>query len=231
MSSKKVKVELVEAGPRILPALPDRIANNAKKELEKLGVHVHEGTRVTEARREGLVTADEEVISADLMIWAAGVKAPEFIQNIEGLEITRNNQILVKGTLQSTEFDDMYVIGDCCACKQENGSFVPPRAQSAHQMASLVHENILASLKGESLKEYEYKDYGSLVNLSRYSTVGSLMGNLMKGSMFVEGRLARFVYVSLYRLHLIAIHGWFKAMIILAAQRIGKVVKPKLKLH
>jgi NADH dehydrogenase len=57
------------------------------------------------------------------------------------------------------------------------------------------------------------------------------MGNLMKGSMFVEGRLARFVYVSLYRLHLIAIHGWFKAMIILAAQRIGKVVKPKLKLH
>lgn len=231
MSKDKVNVELIEAGPRILPALPDRIANNAKQELEKLGVHVREATRITEAREEGLVTAEEEVITSDLMIWAAGVKAPEFIKNIEGLETTRNNQVLVKGTLQSTLYDDLYVIGDCCACKQANGNFVPPRAQSAHQMASLVHENILASFKNEPLKDYEYKDYGSLVNLSRYSTVGSLMGNLMKGSMFVEGRLARFVYVSLYRLHLIAIHGWFKAMIILAAQRIGKVVKPKLKLH
>ncbi|SBS35971.1 NADH dehydrogenase [Marinomonas aquimarina] len=231
MSKDKVKVELIEAGPRLLPALPDRIANNAKQELERLGVHVHEATRITEAREEGLVTAEGKVITSDLMIWAAGVKAPEFIKNIEGLETTRNNQVMVKGTLQSTLHDDLYVIGDCCACQQANGNFVPPRAQSAHQMASLVHENILASFKNEPLKDYQYKDYGSLVNLSRYSTVGSLMGNLMKGSMFVEGRLARFVYVSLYRLHLIAIHGWFKAMIILAAQRIGKVVKPKLKLH
>lgn len=231
VSADKINVELVEAGPRLLPALPDRIANNAKRELKKLGVNVREGTRVTEARHEGLVTANDEVIESDLMIWAAGVKAPNFIKNIEGLETTPNNQVLVKGTLQSTKFDDIYVIGDCCACKQKDGSFVPPRAQSAHQMASLVHDNIVAVYKQELQKEYVYNDYGSLVNLSRYSTVGSLMGNLMKGSMFIEGRLARFVYVSLYRLHLIAIHGWFKAMIILAAQRIGKVVKPKLKLH
>jgi NADH dehydrogenase len=94
-----------------------------------------------------------------------------------------------------------------------------------------VFANIKAQFRSEPLNDYIYKDYGSLVNLSRYSTVGSLMGNLMKGSMFVEGRIARFVYVSLYRLHLIAIHGWFKAMIIMAAQRIAKVVKPKLKLH
>lgn len=231
MSAKKVHVELVEAGDRILPALPERIANNAKKELERLGVHVNENTRITEARYEGLVTAEDQLIEADLMIWAAGVKGPEFIKNISAFETTRNNQILVKGTLQTPNFDDIYVIGDCCACKQEDGSFVPPRAQSAHQMASLVYENISASFRGEELKDYVYSDYGSLVNLSRYSTVGSLMGNLMRGSMFVEGRIARFVYVSLYRLHLIAIHGWFKAMIILAAQRIGKVVKPKLKLH
>ncbi|MXC93713.1 NAD(P)/FAD-dependent oxidoreductase, partial [Escherichia coli] len=81
------------------------------------------------------------------------------------------------------------VIGDCCACEQPDGSFVPPRAQSAHQMASLVFSNIKASFKSEPLKEYIYKDYGSLVNLSKYSTVGNLMGNLMGGSMFVEGRI------------------------------------------
>ena len=98
-------------------------------------------------------------------------------------------------------------------------------------MASLVFENIKASFLSEPLKEYVYKDYGSLVNLSRYSTVGSLMGNMTGGSMFIEGRIARFVYISLYRLHLIAIHGWLKATVIMTAQKIGKVVKPKLKLH
>ncbi|MEL0636851.1 MULTISPECIES: NAD(P)/FAD-dependent oxidoreductase [Marinomonas] len=231
MSGKRVHIELVEASNRILQALPDRIANLASKELIRLGVQLSENTRVVRADVDGFQTAEDKLIAADLMIWAAGVKAPDFIKNIDGFDTNRSNQIIVKGTLQSLNFDDVYVIGDCCACEQPDGSFVPPRAQSAHQMASLVYANIQASFKGESLKEYIYKDYGSLVNLSNYSTVGSLMGNLMGGSMFVEGRIARFVYVSLYRLHLIAIHGWFKATIIMAAQKIGKVVKPKLKLH
>lgn len=231
MSGKRVHVELVEAGDRILKALPVRIANLASKELTRLGVKISESTRVVRADMGGFQTAEDKLIEADLMIWAAGVKAPDFIKNIEGFETNRSNQIVVKGTLQTEAFDDVYVIGDCCACEQPDGSFVPPRAQSAHQMASLVYANIKASLKGEPLKEYIYKDHGSLVNLSNYSTVGSLMGNLMGGSMFVEGRIARFVYISLYRLHLIAIHGWFKATIVMAAQKIGKVVKPKLKLH
>ena len=231
MSGKRVQVQLIEAGDRILPALPDRIAGLAAKELGNLGVKISEKTRVVRAFDGGFQTADEDTIDANLMIWAAGVKAPDFVAQIEGFETTRNNQILVKPSLQTTEFDNVYVIGDCCACKQADGSFVPPRAQSAHQMASLVFDNIKSSFLGESQKDYVYKDYGSLVNLSRYSTVGSLMGNLSSRSMFIEGRLARFVYVSLYRLHLIAIHGWVKATVIMAAQKIGKVVKPKLKLH
>ncbi|MFI8620709.1 MAG: NAD(P)/FAD-dependent oxidoreductase [Marinomonas sp.] len=231
MSGKRVHVELVEAGDRILKALPERIANLASKELTRLGVKISESTRVVRADVGGYQTAEGALIEADLMIWAAGVKAPDFIKDIEGFETNRSNQIVVKGTLQAKDFDDVYVIGDCCACEQPDGSFVPPRAQSAHQMASLVYANIKASLKNEPLKDYLYKDHGSLVNLSNYSTVGNLMGNLMGGSMFIEGRIARFVYISLYRLHLIAIHGWFKATIVMAAQKIGKVVKPKLKLH
>lgn len=231
MSGKRVAVKLIEAGPRILPALPDRIAMLASKELSRLGVTLSQNTRVVQAFDGGFETADGNTIDADLMIWAAGVKAPDFVANIKGFETTRSNQVLVKGTLQTASYDNIYVIGDCCACKQADGSFVPPRAQSAHQMASLVFDNIKASFRSETLKEYVYKDYGSLVNLSNYSTVGSLMGNLTGGSMFVEGRIARFVYISLYRLHLIAIHGWLKATVIMAAQKIGKVVKPKLKLH
>ncbi|TDO99994.1 NAD(P)/FAD-dependent oxidoreductase [Marinomonas balearica] len=231
MSGRRVQVELIEAGPRILPALPERIAALASKELQRLGVSIKENTRVTEAFDGGMKTFEGDDVNADLMIWAAGVKAPEFIKGIEGFETTRNNQIKVQRTLQVPSFENVFVIGDCCACEQDDGSLVPPRAQSAHQMASLVFDNIKATFRSETLKEYSYKDHGSLVNLSRYSTVGSLMGNLGGGSMFVEGRIARFVYISLYRLHLIAIHGWLKATIIMSAQKIGKVVKPKLKLH
>ncbi len=230
MSAKRLDIELIEAGQRILPALPERIATSAKKELKRLGVSILEGTRIIKAEKGGFITAEGKNIESDLMIWAAGVKAPNFVAHL-GLETNRNNQVVVRPSLQSKEFDNIYVIGDCCACIQANGSFVPPRAQAAHQMASLVFKNIQATFRGEKLKDYRYKDHGSLVNLSSYSTVGSLMGNLTGGSMFIEGRLARLVYISLYRLHLIAIHGWVKAFIIMMAKRVSKVLKPKMKLH
>ena len=235
MSAKRLKIDLIEAGPRILPALPARIAGAAKAELAKLGVTVHENVRVTSANAQGFLASkagkEGELIAADLMVWAAGVKAPDFIQQLELFETNRGGQIIVKPTLQSTVDDHIYVIGDCCACEQSDGSWVPPRAQSAHQMASLVYDNIVLADQGKPLSDYIYKDHGSLVNLSKYSTVGSLMGNLTKGSMFVEGRIARLVYISLYRMHQIAIHGWFKAAAVMLAQKIGSAVKPKMKLH
>jgi len=165
------------------------------------------------------------------MVWAAGVKAPDFIQQLAFFETNRNDQIAVKPTLQSTVDEQIYVIGDCCACEQPDGSWVPPRAQSAHQMASLVYDNIVLTEKDKPLRDYIYKDHGSLVNLSKYSTVGSLMGNLAKGTMFVEGRIARLVYISLYRMHQVAIHGWIKVCGVMLAQKIGNAIKPKMKLH
>ena len=89
----------------------------------------------------------------------------------------------------------------------------------------------MLSRQNKELKLFSYKDHGSLVNLSTYSTVGSLMGNLAKGSMFIEGRLARLVYVSLYRMHQIAIHGWFGGAAVWLAHKIGNTVQPKMKLH
>ncbi|MBU2964482.1 NAD(P)/FAD-dependent oxidoreductase [Amphritea sp. 2_MG-2023] len=231
MSAKRLKIHLIEAGPRILPALPQRIAVAAKKELNELGITIHENVRVTQATDDGFMTQDDQLIAADLQVWAAGVKAPDFIKSIDLFETNRNGQIIVKPSLQSTVDDAVFVIGDCCACEQPDGSWVPPRAQSAHQMAGLVYKNILLMEQGKPLQSYLYKDHGSLVNLSRYSTVGSLMGNLTNGTMFVEGHIARLVYISLYRMHQVAIHGWLKAAAIYFAQKIGGTVKPKMKLH
>jgi len=227
----RLKVSLLEAGPRILPALPDKLATAARNELEALGVQVREGTQVIKAQRGALITQGGDVIRADLMVWAAGVKGAEFLTTL-GLETNRNNQIVVHSTLQTVTDDAIYALGDCCSYVPEGEQRpVPPRAQAAHQMADTVYKNILRSLKSKPLKNFVYEDKGSLVSLSRFSTVGSLMGNLIGGSLAIEGRLARFIYTSLYRLHLLGIHGWFKGTGLMLIGRVNRIVRPKLKLH
>ncbi|OBT32041.1 NAD(P)/FAD-dependent oxidoreductase [Vibrio splendidus] len=231
LDSSKLNVNLVEAGERILPALPPRISSAAHSELTKLGVTVRTTTMVTQADADGLTTKDGEKIPAQIMVWAAGIKAPDFMKDIGGLETNRINQLVVKNTLQTTLDDNIFAIGDLAQCTQADGSFVPPRAQAAHQMASCAFSNIIAKLNGRDLKDYIYKDKGSLVSLSRFSTVGSLMGNLTKGSMMVEGRIARVVYISLYRMHQVALHGIIKTSLMMLVGRINRVLRPNLKLH
>jgi NADH:ubiquinone reductase (H+-translocating) len=231
LDSSRLNVNLIEAGERILPALPPRISSAAHSELTKLGVNVRTMTMVTKADSTGLTTKDGEHIPAKIMVWAAGIKAPDFMKDIAGLETNRINQLVVKPTLQTTRDDDIYAIGDLASCVQEDGSFVPPRAQAAHQMASRCFSNIVAKITDREQKPYVYSDHGSLVSLSRFSTVGSLMGNLTKGSMMVEGRIARIVYISLYRMHLVALHGVFKTGLMMLVGRINRVLRPNLKLH
>lgn len=227
----KLKVSLVEAGPQILPALPRRISNAAKRELENLGVDVLTDTMITEITEDGFITKSGDVIKAKLKVWAAGVKAPDFLANIGGLETNRVNQLAVKANLQTTLDDNIFAIGDCAFLLQKDGKAVPPRAQAAHQQASHLLKVLSAIRAGKTAPDFVYRDKGSLVSLSRYSTVGSLMGNLSKGSMMIEGRLARIVYVSLYRLHQIALHGYFHTILLSLVGHINKVIRPRLKLH
>jgi len=228
---KRLKVVLIEAGPRILPALPDRLAAAAAAELEALGVRVLAGTRVTEVLPDAIVASDEH-IPCDLMVWAAGVRGAAVLDGIGGLETSRSCQLIVRPTLQTSRDDRIFALGDCCHCLLPGSERpVPPRAQSAHQMAATVAENLRRLMQGRPLVDYVYKDHGSLVSLSRYSTVGSLMGNLVGGRMAVEGRLARFVYLSLYRMHLLAIHGWIKGTALIVIGHVNRIVRPRLKLH
>ena len=228
----RLEVTLIEAGPRILPALPEDLANAARAELETLGVRVLTGMAVVEATREGMRTASGEFIAADLRVWAAGVKAPDLLADIGGLETNRNNQLAVRPTLQTTRDDRIFAIGDCALFVPEGATRpVPPRAQAAHQMAAAAFVNLKRLIAGRPLKPFVYRDHGSLVSLSRYSTVGSLMGNLVGGRLRVEGRIARFVYASLYRMHLYAIHGIVKGTAMVVYSWINRIIRPRLKLH
>jgi NADH dehydrogenase len=228
----RLKVTLIEAGPRILPALPEKLAEAARGELDAMGVRVLTGAAVAEARADGMVTRSGEFIEADLKVWAAGVKGADFLKDFAGLEVNRSNQLIVKSTLQTTRDDRILAIGDCASFTPEGETRpVPPRAQAAHQMAETALVNILALIQGRPLKAFRYQDHGSLVSLSSYSTVGSLMGNLIGGRMAIEGRLARFVYMSLYRMHLLAIHGWRRGVAMILVGHVNRIVRPRLKLH
>lgn len=229
---RRLRVTLIEAGPRILPALPEKLAQAAKQELETLGVRVLEGTAVTEVTPGAMRTAGGEEIRADMLVWAAGVRGPELLQRMDGLEATRNNQLVVLPSLQTTRDPRIFAIGDCCFFRPEGADKpIPPRAQAAHQMAATALANILNLIRNDPLEPFVYRDRGSLVSLSRFSTVGSLMGNLVGGRMAIEGRLARLVYLSLYNMHLVAIHGWLKGVALIALGHANQVVRPRLKLH
>ena len=228
----RLKVSLLEAGPRILPALPEELAEAAHEELEALGIEVIVNARVNEVTHDEIRFGDGERRRANLRVWATGVKGPSLLREIGGLETNRADQLVVKTTLQTTRDDRVFAIGDCASCTPEGAERpTPPRAQTARQMANAAFRNIVALVEGKPLSNFVYRDHGSLVSLSRYSTVGTLMGNLIGGRMAIEGRLARFAYVSLYRMHLLTIHGLLNGLVQIIAGEVNHVVKPRLKLH
>ncbi len=227
----RMVVTILEAGPRILPALPEDLSQAARRELTNLGVEVREETQVIRAEKGALVTQSGDRLDADLMVWAAGVKGAEFLSTL-GLQTNPRNQILVTETLQTVSDENIFAIGDCASYTPPGSDIaIPPRAQAAHQMAATVLTNIHRKQKKKKLKAFDYEDKGSLISLSRFSTVGSLMGNLVGGALAVEGRMARLIYTTLYRLHLLGIHGWIRGTGLMIIGRVNRVVRPKLKLH
>ena len=229
---KNLQLVIVEAAERILPGLPAKLSAAVLDRLKQLGVEVHASERVVEVRDDGLLTASGKFVAAGMMVWSAGIKAPDFLNGIDGLESNRINQLVVRPTLQTTRDDNIFALGDCAACPMRDGKGnVPPRAQAAHQQASLLLHSLQQRLKGKPLAEYRYRDLGSLVALGMFSPVGSLMGALMGGSVMIEGVMARLVYWSLHKMHQVALNGYYRTALGTLANLINRPNQVKIKLH
>jgi NADH dehydrogenase len=244
---KDMRVILIEAADRVLPALPKRIADAAARLLAQMRISVRTSARVSEVLPNGVRLAGGEFIPAELVVWAAGVKAPDFLHDLDGLETNRINQLVVRPTLQTTRDDDVFAIGDCAACpwlgrdatsaqggaghELREPAIVPPRAQAAHQQASHMVKQMRRRLSGKPLLPWRYRDFGSLVSLGEFSTVGNLMGSLTGGNIWLEGRFARMMYLSLYKLHELALHGFWKTALDTLARLITRRTEPHMKLH
>jgi NADH dehydrogenase len=229
---RDIRIVLVEAADRILPALPERISKAAHRLLDRMGIEVHTGAKVMEVTTDGLQLADGSLIASELVVWAAGVKAPEVLRHVDGLEVNRINQLAVEPTLQTTRDPDIFAIGDCAACPRPGEPTpVPPRAQAAHQEAAHMLRQIERRLRRGSLVPYTYRDFGSLVSLGRHSTVGNLMGFLFGRGFFIEGLFAGIMYRSLRTLHEQALHGTRRAVLGLLARGLSRRTGPPVKLH
>lgn len=223
----QVKISLIEAAPRILPALPEGASQRAHDSLAKLGIQIHTGQMVTEITPEGLKTRDGLFVPASLKVWSAGIKAQDFLKDFGGLESNRINQLVVKPTLQTTRDDNIYAFGDCASCTLPGSERpLPPRAQTANQQATFLMKALLARVEKETLPEFKYHDYGSLISISSANTVGNLSGNIN-----IQGWIARLMYLSLYRMHQVKLHGVFKTGVLFIKDMLSKTSGPTLKLH
>ncbi len=230
---KDLQIVLVEAAPRLLAQLPERLSESAMRELRKLAIEVHTNEKVIEVTADSLKMASGKVVSSSITVWAAGVKAADLLRNLgdDPLETSKLNQLLVNGNLQTTRDPSIYAFGDCAACQQPDGTWVPPRAQAAYQQAMYLARALPLLAAGQPVAPFVFKDQGSLVSLSEYSSVGSLMGSLTKGSFFIEGQLAKLMYWALHKQHQLALGGFKKTALITLSEMIDRTHRPRIKLH
>lgn len=232
--ARDIRLTLVEASPRILPPLSEKVAAAATELLDKLDVDVRTGERVTAVDAEGVRTASGAFFHADLIVWAAGIMAPAVLRDLDGLEANRSNQLLVAATLATTRDPDIFAFGDCAAAPwlgHPAGEILPPRAQVAHQQATLLVKSMAARLAGRPLPDFRFRDFGSLVSLGELSAVGNLMGALVGGSLLIQGLIARLVYTSLYKLHQVSIHGVLRVAFDTVGRLLRERLEPRVKLH
>jgi len=224
---KYIKIELIEAAPRILSALPDNLAAATMDVLLRLDVNIRIGRRVTAVRAGEVVLDTGEIVPAELIVWAAGIKAPDFLKDLDGLETDRINRLVVRPTLQTTRDDDIFAVGDCANCVLPGAEGpLPPRAQTAHQQADFMVKIIKARLRRDALPQFTYRDLGSLVSLADYDTLGIVFRNVR-----LQGLIARLAYRSLHKRHLQALHGNIKVALDTIAKAITRRTEPRIKLH
>lgn len=228
---ERLELTLIESGPRVLAAFPPSISEQTESVLTKMGFRVMTSTRVTGAAEGGYRHDDDRFVPADLMVWAAGVKAPDFMSGLAGLDTTRSNQVIVGPTLQSHVDEAVFAVGDCASLQLDGEARpLPPTAQVATQQAEHLAAALPGWFEGRALPPFAYRNFGSLVSLAEYDAFGTLgQFGLFKGGN-IRGRLAQLSHAMLYRRHQQALHGFGRASLLWAAERLNGLAQPKIRL-
>ena len=165
---RSARVHLVEAGPRVLAAMPPDLSEKTRRQLQRLGVEVHTGNAVTAIDADGVTMGDQRIESRTVL-WAAGVAASPLGQQL-GVATDRAGRVPVAPDLSLPGHPEVFVLGDL-ASVQQDGQPVPGVAPAAKQMGAHVAAVIRARLRGETPKAFRYRDYGNLATIGRMAAV------------------------------------------------------------
>jgi NADH dehydrogenase len=224
-----VHITIIEAGKRLLSAVPDPIANQVLQDFSDKNITILTEQKVTQVTKSG-VYVNDRFIPTHFNIWCAGVRCADYLSHIGGLETTPTNQIIVNEYLQTPSDPRVFAIGDCAAFRLPNEKLAPPRAQTAQQEALLLAKSFELFLKKQRLMKFHYQDRGSIISLSRPNAVGQITPQ--KGvTVGIRGRLARWVYSFLYKHHQAILLGWWKTFLFSLSHWLTKPIRLRLKLH
>lgn len=231
-SAQGVRITLLEGADRILSALPPKMSAAAQRLLQQRGIEVRTSVRVASVQEKSLTDVNGRHYPCDICVWAAGIEAPAFLADL-GLNVNHLNQVVVDRNLR-TEDPAIFALGDCAQAPwAKEGEYLPARAQVAHQQAKFLIPVLSARIRGSEAPAapFHFKDYGSLVAVGHTRGVGSLMGVLSGKSWFVEGLVARVMYMSLHLMHHLAVLGVVRTGVMAIGRLLLKRSAPRVKLH
>jgi len=206
IDTRKARILLIEAGPRVLSAFTEDLANKARKQLERLGVEVHAGKAVTEIGADFLRFGDQR-IAARTILWAAGVAASPLGKQL-GAELNRAGRVRVQPDLSLASHPEVFVAGDLASVEQA-GKPVPGVAPAAKQMGARVAKNILARIEGRTTAPFRYTDFGALATIGRHSAIAQLPNLRFSGILAWWFWLALHIYFLIgFRSRLIVLINW-----------------------
>ncbi len=170
IDTRKTRVVLIEAGPRVLPAFAEALSAYAQKALEKLGVEVLTGTPVTQCTADG-VTVGDRFVASRTIVWAAGVQASHAARWL-GVPADRAGRAIVEKDLTAPGLPDVFVIGDTASVTQESGKPVPGIAPAAKQQGAYAAKVIRARISGKPAPgPFKYWHQGSLATIGKSAAI------------------------------------------------------------
>ncbi|CAN4278331.1 NAD(P)/FAD-dependent oxidoreductase [Pseudoxanthomonas sp. LjRoot125] len=228
---QRLRLTLYEGGPRILAAFPERISKASTIILHGLGFTIRTGARVQALTEGHVILEQSETQPADLVVWAAGVKAPSVLTQVAGLSVNRLQQVEVMPNLQASMDARIFALGDCASLNPpDTERALPPTAQVAAQQAEHLARHIEDALHGGTVPPFRYRDQGALVSLGKYSAYGTLGAAGLYPGYFIRGRLAQFGHAWLHRRHQVSILGWGRAPLAWLAEATNACAHPPIRL-
>ncbi len=178
---KEARIVLVEASDKLLAAMPESLREATVETLISKRVEVRMCIQVTDYDGQLLTLKGGEVIPTNTVIWGAGVRATELMDNL-GIEQGSMRRAVVNEYLQIPNHPEAFVIGDAAHFMQEERP-LPMIAPVAMQQAEVAAKNIDSLIKNKELKKFRYKDVGSMATIGRNAAVVQ-MGNFKTHGFF-----------------------------------------------